>query len=91
MPFTTYEPNIPNNYDSSYTANYESNDYTYNEYESNDDLGDLMFPYSTETPPTKVITFMPIDPNEEDEVENEVRFNEKVVSSGFDLYVEYQP
>lgn len=77
VPFTTHEPIFPNNEDSYYTANNDNNEYTYNnEYEDND-LPELMFPYSTETPPTKVITFMPIEPNEEDEAETEVRFDEK--------------
>ena len=86
MPFTTHDSIYPENEDSLFTAQNGDNDdkLYYDGYDNNDEkekLTDLMFPYSTKSPPTKVITFMPIDDNE-DEGRDEVRYNEKVVSYG---------
>ena len=74
--------------DSYYTANNGNNDYDIihpNEYDDND-LPDLMFPYSTKSPPPKANTYMPINPDGTVDGENEVRFNEKVASYGLDYH-----
>ena len=93
MPFTTQDSYFSENGDNSDTAisHYNGdNEYNYNdEYDNDDqDLRNQMFPYSTKSPPSIVPTYMPIDPSSgEDEGENEVRYNEKVVSYG----LEYLP
>ena len=56
---------------------------TYGTYDTDDNDYDLMFPdkdSATDSPPSKGNTFMPIIPSgDDDEGDNEVRFNEKVV------------
>ena len=82
VPITTHVPFFPENDDSYYTAPDGNNEFVYenNEYEDNDDY-DLMFPEKspTQAPPPRVITFMPINPAEDDEGETEVRYDDKVV------------
>ena len=89
VPFTTHDP-IYHEYDH-YTANNNNdNDYgysnpNYDDIEGPDDIKGLIYPASdpsTKSPPTKVITFMPIDSN--DDEGTEVRYNEKVASYGLD-------
>ena len=70
--------------DDSYNTAYDGNNHIYNtEHENNENDYDLMFPEkdsSTKSPPAKGNTFMPIIPGgDEDEGDNEVRYNEKVV------------
>ena len=94
MPFTTHDSIYPENEDSYYTANNGNNDYIFshtNEYDDDDDLPTLMFPYSTKSPPPKANTYMPINPDGTvDEEKTEVRFNEKVASYGLDYHPQTQ-
>ena len=80
----TYPDSVYSDNEDSYpTANYGNNEYTFNnDYSDENDFEKSLFPekeYSTKSPPTKGNTFMPIDPNGEEDGDNEVRYNDKVV------------
>ena len=95
MPFTTHDSIYSENEDSYYTANDGNNDYIYNPQGVPDDypdehLPELMFPYSTKLPPPKVVTYMPINPENGEEGTDEVRYNEKVASYGLDYHPQSQ-
>ena len=70
-------------YPTAYNGNNDNIYGTYGTYDTNDNDYDLMFPdkdSATDSPPSKGNTFMPIIPSgDDDEGDNEVRFNEKVV------------
>ena len=81
----TYPDSVYSDIEDSYlnTYNLANNDKTvYYEYNNENDFEQKLFPekdYSTKSPPTKGNTFMPINPNGEDDGDNEVRYNDKVV------------
>ena len=84
VPMTYYD--YDSVYDDSHTTahdkgdNEDTFDEDYNKNENN--LVDLMYPKehpSSKSPPTKGNTFMPIIPDGDEDGENEVRYNDKVV------------